>query len=172
AAADKALGPTAEATWIQGRAALLSGRPGVAAEALQSLDALSDGSRHGRGLYFHLLGLLALAEGDARGAVDAFYDAVEQKSAEGPAFTLELARAFRTAGQEDRAVEVLEGRLGRQPRDARALCALGEIRERRGDRDGARELYRRAFDLWSDEPEGQERVDCKRRLRRLETAVD
>ncbi|MEM8993602.1 MAG: winged helix-turn-helix domain-containing protein [Acidobacteriota bacterium] len=171
-AADRALGPTADAAWIRGRAALGDGRPGAAAEALRQVDALGRGSRHGRGLYFHLLGRLALADGDPRRAIDAFYDAVEQRSADGPLFTLELARAFLAAGQEARAAEVLEGHLEKQPRDAPALCALGDIRERRGDRDGARALYRRAFDLWSDEPEGEEGSDCKRRLRRLETAVD
>ncbi|MEO1083075.1 MAG: winged helix-turn-helix domain-containing protein [Acidobacteriota bacterium] len=172
AAAAKTFRPTAQVAWIEGRAALRAGRVDQAAEALRAVDELSRGARHWRGFYFHLVGRIALTEGNLKKAVDAFYDAVDQNSDDGPFFALELAGAFRAAGQEDRAVEVLEGLLDERPRDAPALCALGEIRERQGDRGSARALYRRAFELWSDEPEGDPIGECKRRLRRLETAVD
>ncbi|MEE4331195.1 MAG: tetratricopeptide repeat protein, partial [Wenzhouxiangella sp.] len=62
------------------------------------------------------------------------------------------------AGNFELASEILEGYLDAEPQDAAAWISLGNVRERAGDSDGAREAYERAGFVASNDFQARERL--------------
>jgi tetratricopeptide (TPR) repeat protein len=73
---------------------------------------------------------------------------------------IELARLFDEAGDREQAKQYLVEALGRQPNNARALAALGKIREDLGEHGQALADYQRSLALDRFQPQVASRVSA------------
>lgn len=92
----------------------------------------------------HMLGGMALQEGDCQRAVALIGRAASLDPSQAPRF-LDLAAAQTNLGQLDAAAESFERVLALQPGHVLALHSLGQIRHQRGEFAAAVECYRRAL---------------------------
>jgi tetratricopeptide (TPR) repeat protein len=130
----------------------------------------------------HLLGVIALQNGQTTQAIDDLTRAVAQLSHEHAfpeddhAFYLEpLALAFYKSGDLERAREkysritvMTSGRHHNGDIYAKSFYMLGKIAERQGEKVKARENYQKFLDLWKDADPGLPEVeDARRRLAEL-----
>jgi tetratricopeptide (TPR) repeat protein len=133
--------------------------------------------------YHHLLGLLALLEGDAPSAIEELELAASMLPARGLHFYprveqpkhipiwCALGRAYLENGDEDRALRWFRRvsgagteRLWWPVPHVRSFYYLGKIYERRGETDKAREHYRRFYEYWKDGDLDRDRVEEARRF--------
>jgi tetratricopeptide (TPR) repeat protein len=132
--------------------------------------------------YYHLMGKLALDQGESRMAVERLERAQSMLPAVESADLFEhvpiwfsLARAYLQEGDEEKACEWFQ-RVTESTTEhiwwpvafVRSFYFLGKIHERRGDLERAREYYRRYREYWQDGDMDRERlqeVDDKLRTR-------
>ena len=92
----------------------------------------------------HLLGVVALRQGQHGRAVELIESAIEQNGAKA-AFHINLGEAYRGLGKLDRAIECLDRALAIDPERVEALCALGNVYASMGDGDAAIASFERAL---------------------------
>lgn len=115
-------------------------------------------------IYWQMLGLIRLDQGDPAGAADAFGEAADlDPAAEGNRLNEALARL--QAGQPRRARPLLEALAARGSRHPGVWVNLGNLRAGAGDWAGARSAWERAVGLGADSPRlGELLEEADRRL--------
>jgi tetratricopeptide (TPR) repeat protein len=104
-----------------------------------------------RRFYFNLEAEIALARGDAPGAVEKHARALRYSSqVDDPPFRTPYGRALLAAGDTTQAVAAFERVLAFNPNYPEALLLLGSAALARGDRPRAREAVERLEPLWKD----------------------
>jgi len=172
------------ALFFQACALIAKGDLAGAERAIDDLGKVIAGGMSKRASRFHdhALGLLALAKGDAKGAVGHLERALAQAPygplAKDGALLRDLGAAYERAGRIAKAIEVYgqaaaltAGRLVEGDAYARSFYDLGRLLPERGDKAKAADNLRRFLALWKDADPGRPEVaDAKARLSALDGA--
>lgn len=113
-------------------------------------------------VYWHMLGLIRMDQGDPAGAADAFREAAILDPADQRNATNEAVAALQ-AGQRERARRILEALAATGSREPGVWANLGNVRAADGDWAGAGEAWQRAVALGADSPRLRQAIEEARR---------